>query len=194
MMRPEEAAASLLLSIAQQPPPRLNLAFPFNDLELPTAANLYQRRDHYRIHSILQSGLFPKVNWDKVKAEVMFKLGCLLHRKILAYFDFVSDSSTRQQVVDIDNLLFQEKGDVYVLHGNFIVYVVTFSSQVCSQIYSVMAKMTNISVELDEENIGEIKKILEGSRQSVTQTKCRSLRIPSTLPITVPLCGRSGPQ
>jgi hypothetical protein len=39
------------------------------------------------------------------------------------------------------------------------VYVVTFSSQVCSQIYSVAAKTTNTSVELDKEIIGGIKAV-----------------------------------
>jgi hypothetical protein len=143
MMSPE-AAASLLLSISQQPPARLNVAFPVNALKLPVASQPYCRRDRHRIQSILQSGLIPNVNWGKVKVEVTFELGRLLHRKIKAHFEFVSDSSTRQQAVDVDELLMQEKADIYALHGKFMVYVVTFSSHVCSQIYSMAAKTTII--------------------------------------------------
>jgi hypothetical protein len=139
MMSPE-SAASVLLSISQQQPPRLNVAFPFNDLKLPTASNPYCRRDRHRIQSILQSGLMPKVNWRKVKVEVTFELGRLFHRKILAYFDYVSESSTKQQAVDVDNLLMQEKADIYVLHGDFMVYVVTFSSHLCSVILIVQRR------------------------------------------------------
>jgi hypothetical protein len=160
MMTPE-AAASLLLSISQQQqPPRLNLSFPLSDVKLPTVAALYCRRDRLRIKSILQSGLMPKVNWRTVKIELTFELGRLLHRKIEAHFHFVDSSCAKQQaVVDIDLLLIKEQADIYVLHDKCMVYLVTFSSQVCSQIYSKAAETTNISVILDEEIIEGIKAV-----------------------------------
>jgi hypothetical protein len=78
-------------------------------------------------HPIHQDGLMPKVNWQKVKVEVIFELTWFLHRKVQAYFDSVSLSSTNQgKVVDVYTLLFKEKANIYVLHDKFIVYVVTF--------------------------------------------------------------------
>ena len=155
MMTPE-AAALLLLSITQQQqPPRLNLSFPLTDVRLPAATNLYCSRDRARINSILQSGMMPTINWKTVKKELTFELGRFLHRKIKAHFEFVDSSSTatRQQqvVVDIDNLLEKEQADIYVLHDKCMVYVVTFSSDVCSKIYLVAAETTDISVQLNEE-------------------------------------------
>ena len=84
-----------------------------------------------------------------------------LHRKIKAHFDFVDSSSTRQQqvAVDIDNLLEKEQADIYVLHDKCMVYVVTFSSDVCSKIYLGAAETTDISVQLNEEIIGGIKAV-----------------------------------
>jgi hypothetical protein len=97
MMTPE-AAANLVLSLAQQEPHelrRVNLSIPFNDVSLPPAADLYYCRDRYRIQSILQQdGLMPKVDWQKVKVEVIFELGRFLHRKVQAHFDSVPLSST----------------------------------------------------------------------------------------------------
>jgi hypothetical protein len=94
MMMTPQAAASLLLSITQQEPPRVNLSFPLNGVSLPTAADLDYRRDRYRIRyriqSILQDGLMPKVNWQKVKVEVIFELTRLLHHKVRAHFDSAS--------------------------------------------------------------------------------------------------------
>ena len=163
MMTPE-AAALLLLSITQQQqPPRLNLSFPLIDVKLPAATNLYCSRDRARINSILQSGMMPTINWKTVKKELTFELGRFLHRKIKAHFEFVDSSSTatRQQqvVVDIDNLLEKEQADIYVLHDKCMVYVVTFSSDVCSKIYLVAAETTDISVQLNEEIIGGIKAV-----------------------------------
>ena len=163
MMTPE-AAALLLLSITQQQqPPRLNLSFPLTDVRLPAATNLYCSRDRARINSILQSGMMPTINWKTVKKELTFELGRFLHRKIKAHFEFVDSSSTatRQQqvVVDIDNLLEKEQADIYVLHDKCMVYVVTFSSDVCSKIYLVAAETTDISVQLNEEIIGGIKAV-----------------------------------
>ena len=87
--------------------------------------------------------------------------GRFLHQKIKAHFDFVDSSSTRQQqvVVNIDNLLEKEQADIYVLHDKCMVYVVTFSSDVCSKIYLVAAETTDISVQLNEEIIGGIKAV-----------------------------------
>ena len=76
MMTPE-AAAYLLFSLAEQEQheqPRVNLSILFNDVRLPPTADLYNHRDCYRIQSILQDGLMPKVNWQKVKVEVIFEL------------------------------------------------------------------------------------------------------------------------
>jgi hypothetical protein len=114
----------------------------------------------------------PKVNWRKVKVEVTFELGRLFHRKILAYFDYVSESSTKQQAVDVDNLLMQEKADIYVLHGDFMVYVVTFSSHLCSQIYSMATKATNISVELNDEIIEGIKAVANSDQNAEVRGGC----------------------
>jgi hypothetical protein len=55
--------------------------------------------------------------------------------------------------VDIDSLLLKEQANIYVLHDKFMVYVDTFSSNVCSKIYSVAANTTKVSVQLDEEII-----------------------------------------
>ncbi len=163
MMSPE-AAVLLLLSISQQQqqqPPRLNLSFPFSDVKLPTAASVCCCRDRDRIDSMLQSGLMPTVNWTRVKKELTFELGRFLHRKIKAHFDFVDSSSAAQHhvVVDVGILLLKEQADIHVLHDKCMVHVVTFSSDVCSQIYSVAAERTKISVKLDEEIIGGIKSI-----------------------------------
>ena len=76
MMTPE-AAAHLLLSLAEQEQyeqPRANLSIPFNDVRLPPAADLYYHHNRYPIQSIFQDGLMPKVNWQKVKVEVIFEL------------------------------------------------------------------------------------------------------------------------
>jgi hypothetical protein len=76
MMTPE-AAAHLLLSLAEQEQyeqPRVNLSIPFNDVRLPPAADLYYHHNRYPIQSIFQDGLMPKVNWQKVKVEVIFEL------------------------------------------------------------------------------------------------------------------------
>ena len=63
-------------------------------------------------------------------------------------------------IVDIDNLLEEEQADIYVLQDKCImVYVVTFSSSVCSKMYLVAVEMTDISVQLNEEIIGGIKAI-----------------------------------
>ena len=149
-MTTPEAAALLLLSLTQQQQPcRLNLSFPLSVVKLPTAANIYCRRDRERINSILQSGLMPMVNWNAVKMELTFELGRLLHRKIEAHFDFIDSSSTlarQQAVVNIDSLLLKEQADIYVLHDKCMVY------EVCSKIHSEAAEMTNISVQLDEKN------------------------------------------
>ena len=158
MMSPE-AAALLLLSISQQQqqqPPRLNLSFPPRDVKLPTATNLYCRRDRDRINSILQSGLMPMVNWNTVKKELTFEVGRFLHRKIKAHFDFVDSSSAAQHqvVVDIDTLLLKEQADICVLHDKHVVHVVTFLSDVCSKMHSVAMETTHVSVELDEDIIG----------------------------------------
>jgi hypothetical protein len=81
----------------------------------------------------------------------MLGLGQFLHGKIPDYFDLVSVSSTKQgKVVDVDTLLPKEKANIYVLHDEFMVYVVTSSSDVCRHIYSVAAKKTNVSVQLDQ--------------------------------------------
>jgi hypothetical protein len=141
-------------------PPRLNLSFALSDVKLPGAANIYRRRDRNRIQSILQSGLMPMVNWKQVQMELTFELGRLLHCKIQAHFDFVDSSCTTQhQVVDIDSLLLKEQADIYVLHDKCMVYLVTFSSDVCSHIHSMAAKTTNISVKLNEEIIEGIKAV-----------------------------------
>ena len=84
MMTPE-AAAYLLLPLAEQEQreqPRVNLSIPFNDVRIPLVADLYYRRDRNRIQSILQDGLMPKVNWQKVKVEVIFEVTRFLHSKV----------------------------------------------------------------------------------------------------------------
>jgi hypothetical protein len=102
----------------------------------------------------------PTVNRNTVQMELTFELGCLLHQKIKAHFAFVDCSCARQRqvVVDIDRLLIKEQANIYVLHDKFMVYAVTFLSNVCSKIYSV-AGMTKVSVQLDEEIIGGFKAI-----------------------------------
>ena len=84
-MTTPEAAAYLLLSLAEQEQheqPRVNVSIPFNDVRIPLAADLYYRRDRYCIQSILQDGLMPKVNWQKVKVEVIFELTRFLHSNV----------------------------------------------------------------------------------------------------------------
>ena len=61
--------------------------------------------------------------------------------------------------MNVHNLVIQEKADIYVPHGNFMIYVVTFSCLLCRQIYSMAAKTTNISVELNAEILEEIKAV-----------------------------------
>ena len=128
-------------------------------MKLPTAAtNFYCSGNRARINSILQSGMIPMTNWNTFKKELTFELGRFLHRKIRAHFDFVDSSCTRQQqvFVNIDNLLLKED---QVLHDKCMVYVVIFSSNVCSKICLVAAETANISVQLYEEIIGGIKTV-----------------------------------
>jgi hypothetical protein len=69
----------------------------------------------------------------------------------------------------VDALLSKEKADIYILHDEFMVYVVTFSSDVRRRIYSVAAQTDNVPVQLDQE-------ILHGIKPLVTPTRCRHLR------------------
>jgi hypothetical protein len=135
-------------------PPRLKLSSPLSDVKLPAAAaDLCSRRDRLCIKSMLQSGVLPKV-----KTELKFELGRLLHRKIDACFDFVDSSCARQPaVVDIDHLLLKERANICVLHDKRMVRVATFSPEVCSRMCSNAAETVNVSVELDEEIVGGIK-------------------------------------
>jgi hypothetical protein len=101
MMTPE-AAVNLLLLLAQQEPHELpwgNLSIPFNDVRLPPAADLYYRCDCYCIQSILQDGLMPKVDWQKVKVEVIFELGRFLHSKVRAHFDTLSSTNQAKLLI-----------------------------------------------------------------------------------------------
>jgi hypothetical protein len=154
-MTAPEAAASLLLSIAQQQqPPRSNLSFPLSDVKLPAAANLCSRHDPLRINSMLRSGVMPKVNWSRVKTDLKFELGRLLHWKINACFDLVDSSCAGHPVaVDVDCLLLKEQADIHVLHDEHMVHVATFSPEVCSKMHANAAETVNVSVELDEEII-----------------------------------------
>jgi hypothetical protein len=162
MMTPE-AAAYLLFSLAEQEQheqPQVNLSLPFNDIRLPPAADIYYRPNRYRIQSILQVGLMPKVYWQKVRVEVIFQMTRFLHRKVRTHVDSVSLYSTKQaKVVDADALLSKEKADIYVLNDDFMVYVATFSIDVCRHIYSVAAQMTNVSVHLDRDILHGIKAV-----------------------------------
>ncbi len=82
-------------------------------------------------------------------------------RKIKAHFDFVDSSSAAQHqvVVSIDTLLLKEQADICVLHDKCMVYVVTFSSDVCSEMCSVAMETTHVSVEFDEDIIGGTKAV-----------------------------------
>jgi hypothetical protein len=61
------------------------------------------------------TGVMPKVNWSRVKRDLKFELGHLLHWKIDACFDLVDSSCAGQPVViDIDYLLLKEQADIYV--------------------------------------------------------------------------------
>jgi hypothetical protein len=102
----------------------------------------------------------PTVNWSRVKTELKFELGRLLHRKIYAHFDFVDSSCAGQPaVVDIDHLLLKARADIYVLHDKCMVHVATFSPEVCSKTCSNAAETINVSVELDEDVVGGIKAV-----------------------------------
>jgi hypothetical protein len=76
------------------------------------------------------------------------------------HFDSVSLSSTNQvNVVDVDTLLSKEKADIHVLRDEFMVYVATFSSDVCRHMYSVAAQKTNVLVQFDQEIVQGIKAV-----------------------------------
>jgi hypothetical protein len=94
-------------------------------------------------------------------------------------------SSTQQgKVVDVDTLLSKEKTNIYVLHNQFMVYIVTFSSDVCRPIYPVAAKKTYVLVQFDQE-------ILQGIKAIRNLDKCRCLRMLYTLPMLALPSGRN---
>jgi hypothetical protein len=144
-------------------------------VKLPAAADLHLRRDCLRINSMLQSGVMPKVNWSRVKTDLKFELGRLLHRKIDACFDLVDSSCAGQlAVVDVDCLVLKEQADICVLHDKHMVHVATFSPQVCSKerIYSNAAETVDVSVELDEEIIGGIKAVGNSDAMQKRRKQC----------------------
>jgi hypothetical protein len=99
---------------------------------------------------MLPSGSMPMVDWTTVKKVLTFELGRFLHRKIKAHFS--SSAAQHQVVVEIDTLLLKEQADICVLHDKCVVCVlVTVSSDVRSETWSVAAETTHISVELDSD-------------------------------------------
>jgi hypothetical protein len=112
----------------------------------------------------------PKVNWQKVKVEVIFELTWFLHRKVWAGIDSVLLSSTKQaKVVNVNALLSKEKANIYIRHNKFMVYVVTFSSDFCRHIYSAAAQTTNVSVHLDQEILHGIKVVCNSDQRQTSE-------------------------
>jgi hypothetical protein len=60
-------------------------------------------------------------------------------------------SLKQAKIVDVDALLSKEKAEICVVHDKFMVYVATFSIDVCRHIYSVAAQTTNVSAHSNQE-------------------------------------------
>jgi len=122
-------------------------------------------RDKRYLTKIIDSGQFPTIDWSKVKRSFEQHIAKLTGKKKLSmYFlnvgrrdgdqEFVMGSS-----VSLDSLMEEKSAVGVVVHGKSLVYLCTFTSNLCSLLYEKAEADTNLKASLSTKGWDGIEKL-----------------------------------
>jgi hypothetical protein len=125
-------------------------------IRLPSQA----RHDQNEIKSILlDSGELKRIHLSSVKLDFSLHLGQTLHRPVRPIFCNHAKCTDNSKSIGVDQLLNQRSANAFVLHGTNLVYVVTFSEKVYTELHELAQAETGLSISYPIDN-----NVIEGAK------------------------------
>jgi hypothetical protein len=155
-------AAYNLLQLKEDTPHRcLNLANAPVTVDVPRIGLHCIRRDLRRTTHIIDHGTMPEINWSDVKREFETSTSQVLHRAVSIQFIDVNNGSNSfdSPLIDLDTLMSNQDIAGCVIHGRHVVYIATFTQDICTEISQIAQTTTGLSYQYSESVIRGIKKI-----------------------------------
>ena len=162
---PDSTKTTMLLQLKKQ---RVNYASSMIDAKIPEVDSFCLTRDRHRIKHIRQTGQLPTIQWQTVQKEYEHSLHQLLHRPVSIMFIDISKTTEKGSPVkvidnvDLDQVMKEQSAAGCVVHGEHLVYIATFSTDVCKEILEKAQSATGLSYSISDDAVDGIKLVANG--------------------------------